>query len=1124
VLDRDLDPTISFADNGFTSFDMLRSVSTLERRLGALRKTLLFDHPTLGDLADHLAAEYSEATLVDRLTARDAPVRSDGPVVLAPATADGDVPVIARKRELPPELAALMATIDAAHAKEGGLAGRDIAPLVFVGSRRTAYLNFSRRDDNVFAWSYAGSEDDFAEVAGEYLTYAKEHGLRASFLSLLPLPEAGGIPLLATPFGAVQRLTDLAGFTLAGGRMIRLRQMVHKFGKAGRCETTEYAVGSDPATDREISDMIGRWGDGKQMVNPYVAVVRAELERGVLADRHRMFLTRVDGDLVNVVIVTRIPSEPGWLLDLEFYPRKAPRGGLEYAICEILARLRDEGATVFSFGASFGVTICESPTADPVVLAALEELHSGGIFGAGNFQFKNKFRPTNVPIYLCQPAEGERTAVPDVILMIANPDIGAGVPGMKATTREPVPGDRVSALAAAGYNPLALPARAIGHDLLTDSWAEWDHPVVATRENELTGTRAEIGADWLPFDLVVPTGSGRAAEALLCRSWPAPSTVVIHNGLFSSWLVNLADATFDAKAVPTTGRGTFAGDLDIAALRERLAVENGAVAFVCVELSGNAGGGHPVSLANLRAVRDAAAVRRVPLVLDATRVVENAVFVATHEHPGAGVWDVVRDLLDLADVVTMSLSKDFGLASGGLLATRHPALAARLRDQLALRGAQVGLRERRRMAAALADRDWVERAVRDRMAAVAAVHTALAGAGAPVGTVPGGHCVVLDVDAVPTFLGLEHPVESCLAWIYAGTGVRAAPHLGPGRRIRLAVPVGLPLDDAQSLGAALAGLWREPGRVPDLIPVPTTGGTPARFHPAEALPEDVEQAMREGHRPTDDNAAVLRGVATRTVLSTDSGDVEVFSAGDGPVVLLMHPFNIGAGVFAHQFAALARRYRVVTVHHPGVGATTAAADLTLDGLAGLYRDVLDREGHRGPVAVVGASFGGLVAQSYALRHPTETAALALIGSSYKVGNRNGEVNRLSVVAREDFDRVVGNGGRLTVDRQELERTLLRCESMDPQLGLRYLDVFAAEPTLLARLPEIAVPTLIVQGRHDTVIPRKTAHLLHGAIPDASYVELSGAGHFPTLSHPDEVHAALVPFLAAHLPAVTPTTP
>jgi pimeloyl-ACP methyl ester carboxylesterase len=169
------------------------------------------------------------------------------------------------------------------------------------------------------------------------------------------------------------------------------------------------------------------------------------------------------------------------------------------------------------------------------------------------------------------------------------------------------------------------------------------------------------------------------------------------------------------------------------------------------------------------------------------------------------------------------------------------------------------------------------------------------------------------------------------------------------------------------------------------------------------------------------------------------------------------------------------------------------------------------------VHVVGASFGGLIAQSFALRYPERTATLTLIGSSFKVGNRHGEVNRLSIVAAEDFDRITGHdpAGRLAAERPELERLLLRCESMDPRLGLSYLDVFAAQPTLLARLPDISVPTLVVHGRHDTVIPLKTAHLLHGSIPDVTYTELPGAGHFPCLTHAEEVHAVLLPFLAAH---------
>ena len=78
---------------------------------------------------------------------------------------------------------------------------------------------------------------------------------------------------------------------------------------------------------------------------------------------------------------------------------------------------------------------------------------------------------------------------------------------------------------------------------------------------------------------------------------------------------------------------------------------------------------------------------------------------------------------------------------------------------------------------------------------------------------------------------------------------------------------------------------------------------------------------------------------------------------------------------------------------------------------------------------------------------------------------------------------------------------------------RYLDVFAQEPNLYERLPEIAVPTLVVQGRHDSVIPLKTAHLLHGTIPDSRYVEIDGAGHFPPLTQADRFNEVLAAFLA-----------
>lgn len=142
----------------------------------------------------------------------------------------------------------------------------------------------------------------------------------------------------------------------------------------------EYRVGSDPATDTAIAGLIDGWCATKDMVNPYVATVRDEISRGVLAERHRMFLTHSAGQLCSAVIVTRIPSENGYLLDLEFYSEQTPKGGLEYTIVRIVELLAEEGCTMFSFGASLGVRLCSSPNAEPAAEQALAELRSAEVF------------------------------------------------------------------------------------------------------------------------------------------------------------------------------------------------------------------------------------------------------------------------------------------------------------------------------------------------------------------------------------------------------------------------------------------------------------------------------------------------------------------------------------------------------------------------------------------------------------------------------------------------------------------------------------------------------------------------------------------------------------------------
>lgn len=276
------------------------------------------------------------------------------------------------------------------------------------------------------------------------------------------------------------------------------------------------------------------------------------------------------------------------------------------------------------------------------------------------------------------------------------------------------------------------------------------------------------------------------------------------------------------------------------------------------------------------------------------------------------------------------------------------------------------------------------------------------------------------------------------------------------------------------------------------------------------------RAVPDRHQPLNDNAGVLSECAagtSRELLALPGGDVEIFSAGDGPPLILMHPLNIGAGVFAWQFADLADRYRVICVHNPGVGATTWNEDLTMSGLAWFHRMVLTELSVEPPFHVLGACFGGNVAQEFALLYPAECASLILVGS-FPPGDRDGGPRSLLATAGEEFDLMCGAGGRgLEGERAVLEDLLLRSESMNTWFGLAYLQVLAAKPRVQARLPEITAPALILRGRLDTMMGARHAALLREGIAGAQFVELADTGHFPYLTHRATFGNAVIPFLA-----------
>ena len=268
---------------------------------------------------------------------------------------------------------------------------------------------------------------------------------------------------------------------------------------------------------------------------------------------------------------------------------------------------------------------------------------------------------------------------------------------IRLTTRD----ERIAAVADAGYNLFNVHAADVLIDLLTDSgtgamsrdqWAAIQHGDESYAGSPSWYTFLESVQDLFPFAHVIPTHQGRAAEKILFSVLGGPGKVIPNNTHFDTTRANI-EAT-GAEAVdfviaeghePATVH-PFKGNMDIDALERLLAERAADVPVVMVTITNNSGGGQPVSLRNLRAVRAVCDRHGVPLFLDACRFAENAWFIHEREEGQASrpVVDIVRDMAALADGMTMSAKKD-GLANiGGWLAMNDDALAEQCRTLLIL--------------------------------------------------------------------------------------------------------------------------------------------------------------------------------------------------------------------------------------------------------------------------------------------------------------------------------------------------------------------------------------------------------------------------------------------------------
>ncbi|MCO6497771.1 MAG: tyrosine phenol-lyase [Chitinophagaceae bacterium] len=363
---------------------------------------------------------------------------------------------------------------------------------------------------------------------------------------------------------------------------------------------------------------------------------------------------------------------------------------------------------------------------------------------------------------------------------------------LKMTT----PAQRQKAIKEAGYNTFLLRSEDVYIDLLTDSGTsamsdqQWAGMMLG--DEAYAGSKnfyrlESVVRKYYGYKHLIPTHQGRGAEHLLSQVMIKKGDIVPGNMYFTTTRLHqeLAGGTFADviidEAHDSQSLHPFKGDVDINKL-DKLVKKYGAkrIPYVCVATTVNLAGGQPVSMKNLKELRAYTNKHGIKVMLDMTRLAENAYFIQQREkgYGRRSIASLVKEMCSYTDGATFSGKKDALVNIGGFLAVNDDHIFEDASNMVVVYeglhtyGGMAG-RDMEAMATGIEESVQDEH-MKARVGQVIYLGESLIDAGIPIVQPIGGHGIFLDAKRfLPHLKQDQFPAQALAAELYVDSGVRA---------------------------------------------------------------------------------------------------------------------------------------------------------------------------------------------------------------------------------------------------------------------------------------------------------------------------------------------------------------